>query len=681
MKTDQSTKGQNPLLLPFSFPPFDQIAIDHFQPAIEYWMQVAQDRIQAIKSDSSAANFVNTIEALEKASLELDQVSSILFNLHSAETSEELEKVTEAVSPMLSSFANDILLDEDLFHRVAAVWNAKEEGTLDQQALRLLEKTYKAFQRNGASLPIEKKAALRKIDEELSIASIQFGQIVLQHTNAYFLHLSDDQLLGLPDQALEAAREEAQKRGFAEGGVLTLQYPSYVPAMTYLQDRSVREQLYKAFGARGLQGEKNNVDRVFRIAQLRKERASLLGYDSHAHFVLEERMAKTPDNVLQFLDQLKKSALPAAQKELHALQQLAEADGVELAKWDVAYYTEKHKQQLFALDSEKLKPYFPLDAVLNGAFEVAQRLYGISFQRDPSLPVYHPDVAVYKVIDTDGERILSWLYTDFFPRAGKRAGAWMTSFRDQYQDEHGTHRPLISIVCNFTPPSATRPSLLSFQEVTTLFHEFGHALHGMLAEGRYASINGTHVYWDFVELPSQLMENWCYEAQCLALFARHYQTNELIPAEEVARIRKAANHMEGLQTLRQLSFGRLDLQWHHLGFDNFTLEALEKEVMQELDLLPRVEGTATSTAFSHIFQGGYAAGYYSYKWAEVLDADAFEFFKEEGIFNPKVAKAFRSLLEAGGQIPPDELYRNFRGRDADPKALLRRAGLLPSSAS
>lgn len=681
MKADHTSQGQNPLLLPFSFPPFQAIEIAHYQEAIEHWMQVARERIQAIVLQTDKADFTNTIEALEQASTELDQASSILFNLHSAETSEDLEQVTEVVSPMLSAFSNDILLNQALYERVESVWNQREQLALDHQEYRLLEKTFKAFQRNGASLSEEKKQALRKIDEELALASIQFGQVVLNDTNAYFLHVSEEQLEGLPDQAMESAKEEAKKRGLNSGGVITLQYPSYVPAMTYLKDRSIREQLFRAFGARGLHGEKNNRERVFRIAQLRKERAALLGYSSHAQFVLEERMAKSPENVLQFLDRLKEKALPAAQKELEALQQLAQEDGIELAKWDTAYYSEKHKQKLFALDSEKLKPYFPLESVLQGAFQVAHRLYGISFQLDTNIPVYHPDVAVYRVMDTDGERVLAWLYTDFFPRSGKRAGAWMTSFRDQFINSEGEQRPLISIVCNFTPPTGSRPSLLSFQEVTTLFHEFGHALHGILAEGRYASINGTHVYWDFVELPSQLMENWCYEAECLSLFARHYQTDELIPAEEIERIRKAANHMEGLQTLRQLSFGQLDLRWHHLGFENYSLEALENEVMQDLDLLPRIEGTATSTAFSHIFQGGYSAGYYSYKWAEVLDADAFEYFKQEGIFHPKVAQAFRQLLQSGGQTPPDQLYRNFRGRDADPDALLRRAGLLHSSHS
>lgn len=676
MSENTSSKGQNPLLLPFSFPPFNEILVEHYEPAIDRAMNIARDRINSIRSNSEKADFTNTIEALETASQELDRVTSILFNLHSAETSDELEKVTEAVSPKLASFGNDILLDQKLFERVEFVWKNEDRNKLDQQAFRLLEKTYKSFKRNGASLSDEKKDELRKIDEELSLLSLQFGQIVLKDTNKFFLHLSDEKLTGLPEHSLDAARQEAKNRDLESGGVITLQYPSYVPAMTYLKDRKVREKLYVAFGTRGLIGEENNRQRVFRIAELRKRRATILGYSSHAAFVLEERMAKTPETVIDFLNTLYENALKPAEKELEDLRTFAKKDGIEdLKKWDVSYYTEKLKQSRFQIDSEKLKAYFPLPSILNGAFEVAKRLYGLKFKKLENVPVYYRDVDVYQVEDADG-RILSHLYTDFFPRSGKRAGAWKTSYRSQQISNGVEERPLISIVCNFNPPSEKRPSLLSFQEVTTLFHEFGHALHGMLAEGRYASINGTSVYWDFVELPSQLMENWCYEEECLSLFAQHFETNESLPIEEIQRLRKASNFMEGMHTLRQLGFGMLDMRWHHEFDGENSLEELESAVLSKVDLLGPMNGTAISTAFSHIFQGGYSAGYYSYKWSEVLDADAFEYFKEKGIFDQSVAKAFRQLLSSGGQIAPDELYRHFRGRDADPNALLRRAGLL-----
>lgn len=675
MNNEKLNQSANPLLADFDFPPFDLINAHHYEPAIKTLLEEAKVNLAEIINSQEAPTFPNTIEALENLSGQLDKVSSILFNLHSAETSEDLEKAVEMASPLLASFSNDILLDDGLFARVDAVWNNREELALNAQQSKLLEKTYKSFKRNGASLNKEDKERLRAIDEELSLESIQFGQVILQDTNNYYLNLPEEYLKGLPEGALEAAKSEASNRNL-EGGVITLQYPSYVPAMTYLENREIRQKLHLAFGSRGLKNEKNNKQRVFKIAQLRKERATLLGYESHAEFILEERMAKSPDNVFQFLQQLKDKAKPAAEAELNELKALAAQDGIQdFNKWDVAYYSEKSKQAKFQLESEKLKAYFPLDAVLDGAFQVANNLYDISFQKVDDVPIYHQDVDVYKVVDSDG-RLLSWFYTDFFPRKGKRAGAWMTSFRDQKIVDNQEIRPQISIVCNFTPPSESRPSLLSFQEVTTLFHEFGHALHGMLAEGVYSSLNGTHVHWDFVELPSQVMENWCFEEECLKLFARHYETNELIPAQEVQKIRDASNHMEGLQTLRQLGFGLLDMTWHHNLPEVEDLEQLENGAMNDIDLIGPLNGTATSTAFSHIFQGGYSAGYYSYKWAEVLDADAFELFQEKGIFNKKTATAFKKLLSSGGQIEPSELYREFRGKDATPDALLRRAGLL-----
>ena len=668
----------NPLTEAFDLPPFDRLQTADFQPGIKELIARARSEVQAILDQESAADFHNTVEPLEALWHPLNRATSMLFNLHSAETSEELEKVVEQMAPELSAFSNDLLLNHELFSRVQKVWEDRTKEQLGPQELRLLEKTYRSFRRNGALLTDEEKEKLRSIDEQLSIESIQFGQVVLKDTNDFFLHLSDQQLDGLPTSALENAKEEARSRGLEDGGVITLQAPSYGPAMSHLKDRSIRRELHLAFGSRGLQGEDNNRERVFRIAQLRKQRAEILGYASHAAFILEERMARSPQRVLDFLKELQTHAQASAERDLEELRERAEKDGItDLAPWDLAFYSEAGKKERFDLDTERIRPYFPLEAVLQGAFEVAQRLYGLQFKKNASVPVYHKDVDVYEVLDDSG-RHLSLLYTDFYPRKGKRAGAWMTSFRDQHIVEGKEQRPQISIVCNFTPPSSKRPALLDFREVTTLFHEFGHALHGMLAEGSYASLNGTHVDWDFVELPSQIMENWCYETECLKLFARHYERHEDIPEEEIDRIRKAANYMEGLQTFRQLGFGFLDMAWHHELEEDGSLEQFEQQALQGTQLLERPQNTALSTAFSHIFQGGYSAGYYSYKWAEVLDADAFELFREKGLFDPATARAFRKLLSSGGQVDPETLYRNFRGRDAKPEALLKRAGLIES---
>ena len=668
--------AENPLIDDFNFVPFDRIKSAHFIPAVDHWIAEAKSALSDILGEQHEASFSNTILPLEQLWFNLNRTSSILFNLHSAETSDELEHAVEHIAPKLSAFSNDLMLDHRLFERIDQLWQKRSKLSLEADEFRLLEKTHRSFKRNGALLSEEQKEKIRLIDQQLSIESIQFGQVVLNDTNNFHLHLTEDQLAGLPEAAYGAALEEAQKRGYGEGGVITLQQPSYGPAMGHLKNRGIREKLYKAFGARGLNGKENNKNRTFTIARLRYQRAKILGYSSHATYVLEERMARTPERVIDFLEDMRIRARPAAERDMEELRTLAEQEGLhELAAWDIAYFSELGKKERFDLDTEQIKPYFQLDRVLQGAFRVAEKLYGIRFVTNNYIPVYQKEVKVYDLLDADGS-LRAHLYTDFFPRKGKRPGAWMTSFQDQQWRNDKEYLPQISIVCNFTPPSSDRPSLLNFGEVTTLFHEFGHALHGMLAKGRFASLNGTNVDWDFVELPSQIMENWCFEPECLELFARHYESDVPIPKKEIEKIKNAANYMEGIQTFRQLGFGFLDMKWHHLFDEQDALEDFERKALEVVHLIERTPGTALSTAFSHIFQGGYSAGYYSYKWAEVLDADAFQLFTENGLFDRQTAHKFRELLSSGNQKDPEILFRAFRGRDAQPDALLKRAGLV-----
>lgn len=662
-------------------PAFSKITNDHFKPAFEQLIEKAKAEIDKIGASEAQPTFENTIEALEFAGKDLDRVSAIFFNLNSAETNDEMQAIAREVSPMLTEFSNDILLNEQLFKRVKTVYDQQNREDLSPEAQTLLDKTYKSFTRNGALLSDEKKATLRKIDVELAQLSLEFGEHVLAETNKYELVLENEaDLAGLPDQIKEQAAETAENKGYPGKWVITLEYPSYVPFMTYSARRDLREKLAKTFGSKAFKGDDlDNREIVKQIVKLRNERAKLLGYKTHAHFVLEERMAQSPDKVMDFLSELEKYGKPGARRDVEEVAAFAQKlDGLEkLEKWDFAYYSEKLKKEKYNVDDELLKPYFQLEHVVEGVFKTAEKLFGIRFIENPSIDRYHKDVTVYEVKDENDNDVATF-YADFFPRAGKRAGAWMTSYAGQYKDESGNHRPLVSIVCNFTKPSKTTPSLLTFNEVTTLFHEFGHALHGMLANGTYESLSGTSVYWDFVELPSQLMENWCYEKECLDLFARHYKTGEKIPQEYIERIKESASFMEGYQTMRQLSFGMLDMAWH--GTENLEVEnvaAFESDIMSKTDVLAPIEGTNMSCSFSHIFQGGYSAGYYSYKWAEVLDADAFEYFKEHGIFNRSIADKFKEhVLSAGGSEHPMKLYKRFRGQEPDVKALLRRAGLL-----
>ncbi len=670
----------NPLLEDFNTPPFHLIKNEHFLPAFQNAMAQAKSEIKQIKEQQEAATFDNTIAALDYAGKLLSQISSIFFNLNAAETNPEMQEIAQEVSPLLSAFNNDLSLDPDLFARVLEVQKQKDSLGLDKESERLLDKTYKSFVRNGALLSSQEQEELRKIDSRLSSLQLSFGNHVLADTNAFEMHLTDKEALeGLPESAVNAAAELAKSKD-KKGWLISLSYPSYVPFMKFSSRRDLREKLYKAFTSKGFQDNSNNNEAiVLELVKLRQQRAHLLGYETHAQYVLEERMAKSPAKVKDFLNHLLETALPAAKREFEELSAFAkEKLGIsDLQKWDSAYVSEKWRQQRFNFDEELLKPYLALDASVKGVFEVARKLFGLRFEQDPNIPVYHSEVQAYKVYD-EKNNFISYFYTDFHPRPGKRDGAWMTSFRSQYKENGENFRPQVAIVCNFSRPTKNTPALLTFSELTTLFHEFGHALHGMLANTRYPSLSGTSVSWDFVELPSQLMENWCYEEEALALFAKHYENQSDIPMEMVQKIKDQATFLEGMATLRQLSFGMLDMAWHSTAAPDIKeVSAFEKEAFAGTDLFPEVPGSAMSTAFSHIFQGGYAAGYYSYKWAEVLDADAFAHFKASGIFNTEVARSFKEhILSKGGSEDPMDLYIKFRGAAPKPEALLKRAGLL-----
>jgi Zn-dependent oligopeptidase len=660
--------------------PFSQITDADFLPAFKIAIEDARAEIDTITTTKAAPNFENTTEALEFSGQQLDRISSIFFNLNSAETNDTIQKIAQDVSPLLSEFGNDITLNEELFKRVKAVYDSKDTLYLTVEQQTLLDKQYKSFTRNGANLSEDKKQELRTIDKQLSQLQLKFGENVLAETNNFeMLVLNKDELSGLPEGVLEAAKQLAESKD-QDGWLFTLDYPSYIPFLTYADNRTLREKLAKAAGKKAFKGDAlDNQNNVLQITKLRFERAQLLGYKTHAHFVLEERMAKTPEKVEAFLEELLVKAKPAALREFQELQEFAmNLDGIStLEKWDSSYYAEKLKQQRFDLDDEKLKPFFKLENVINGAFKVAQKLYGLEFEEISNIDKYHDEVLTYKVTDADGE-LVSIFYADFFPRAGKRNGAWMTIYKPQFIKEHKNERPHISIVCNFTKPTKTKPSLLTFNEVTTLFHEFGHALHGMLANTTYPSLSGTSVFWDFVELPSQVFENWCYEKEALELFATHYQTGELIPMDLVQKIKDSSAFHEGMQTLRQLSFGLLDMSWHGSDPTSITnVKTHELKAFEGTELFPDVKENCMSTSFSHIFQGGYSSGYYSYKWAEVLDADAFEFFTEKGIFDKDVATKFKEhVLSQGGIEDPMVLYKRFRGQEPKPDALLKRAGLI-----
>ena len=666
----------NPLLQDFNTAPFSKISNDNYKPAIQKGIEIAKLEIDAITDNSNEPTFENTTVALDFSGEKLNRITSIFFNLNSAETNDEIQKIAQEVSPWLSEFGNDITLNTALFARVKAVFNVKETLDLSPEQTMLLDKQYKSFARNGANLNEEDKSKLREIDAKLSTLSLKFGENVLAETNAFELHITNENdLAGLPESEKEAAKSKDK-----EGWVFTLDYPSYIPFLTYIDNRELRKKMAIAAGKKGFQDNSfNNEGVVLEIVNLRHQRANLLSYKTHAHFVLEERMAETPENVIAFSNNLLEKAKPAAIKEFNNLEAYAKKlDGIDqLQKWDGAYYSEKLKKEIFDLDQEILKPYFKLENVIGGVFEIANRLFDLQFEEVSNIDKYHEDVKTFNVTDTKGN-FVAVFYADFHPRKGKRNGAWMTSYKSQQIKNNINERPHVSIVCNFTKPTETKPSLLTFNEVTTLFHEFGHALHGMLANTTYNSLSGTSVSWDFVELPSQVLENWCFEKEALELFAKHYETGEVIPMNYVEKIKESASFHEGMQTLRQLSFGLLDMQWH--GQDPTEISSVkdfENGAFADTKLYPDVAENVMSTAFSHIFQGGYSAGYYSYKWAEVLDADAFEYFLEEGVFNKEVATKFKeNVLSKGGTEKPMELYKRFRGKEPKPDALLKRAGLI-----
>ncbi len=660
--------------------PFSKIKNEDFKPAIEKAIELARKEIDIIIQNKENATFENTIAALDFTGDILDRTSAVFFNQNAAETSPEIQKIAQEISPLLTEFGNDISLNEDLFKRIKSVYENKEKFDLSPEEITLLDKRYKSFVRNGANLSATDKEKLRNIDKELAQTSLKFGENVLAETNKYELLIStEEQLSGLPQGAIEAAAATAKAKN-KEGWIFTLAYPSYIPFMTYADNRDLRKELYMANATKSCKGDElDNQENVLKIAKLRFERAQLLGYKNHAHFVLEEQMAGSQENVIDFLNDLLNKALPIAKKEHQELSDFAHSLGFEgeLQAWDVTYYREKLKQKLFDLDDEILKPYFKLENVIEGSFLVANKLYGLNFEELFDIDKYHPDVKTFKVTDENGD-FVALFYADYFPREGKRNGAWMTSFNSQYQKDGVNNRPHIINVCNFTKPTETKPSLLTFNEVTTLFHEFGHGLHGMLANTIYPSLSGTSVYRDFVELPSQVLENWCYEEDALKLFARHYETNEVIPMHLIEKIKESANFMEATNIVRQLTFGLLDMAWHTTNPNEIKdVIAFEKQATEKTRITPVVENTGISTAFSHIFQGGYSAGYYSYKWAEVLDADAFEFFKENGLFNAEIGAKFKEfILSKGGSEHPMELYKKFRGQEPDSNALLKRAGLL-----
>jgi len=674
---------KNPLLTesaaPFGAPEFDKISNEHYLPAFEKGIEEAKAEIDAIVANQEEPTFENTIEAMEYSGQTLDKVAGIFYNLMEANTNDEMQVIAEQVSPMLTEYSMYVSLNNDLFQRVKAVYEKKDELGLDKDQLKLLENNYKSFVRGGANLSDEDKSLYSKWSEELSLATLQFSKNVLAATNAYTLHVTDSlDLAGLPDYVKTMAAETAKEKGL-EGWAFTLQYPSFSPFMKYSTNRELRRQLWTAYNSRAIGGENDNTEIVKQIVDLRIKIANILGYETYADYALEERMAKSKTTVNDFIKSLLEPSMKYAKKDVADVLAYAKKNGFEgkeLMPWDFSYWSERYQEAEYSLNAEELKPYFQLESCIDAVFGLANRLYGVNFKELDNVPVYHEDVKVYEVTEADGTH-LALFYADFFPRASKRGGAWMTEFRGQSIRNGVEYRPFISIVCNFTKPTADAPSLITHDEFTTFLHEFGHALHGIFAQGRYGSLTGTSVSRDFVELPSQIMENWAFEPDYLNSFAKHYQTGEAIPAELIEKIVAAKNYLAGYGQVRQLHFGYLDMAWHTLKeVPSMSTLEFETKALAPYAVMPAVDGTGFSTSFSHIFSGGYSAGYYSYKWAEVLEADAFSLFKEKGIFNTEVSNSFReNILSKGSTEDADVLYRNFRGHDPQPEALMKKLGL------
>ena len=677
------TETQNPFLTAYHTPhetvPFHLIRLEHYEPAILKGMEEQNREIETIVNNPEEPTFQNTIVALERSGDLLNRVSTVFGNLLSAETNDEMDALAEKVMPMLTEHSNNITLNEALFARIHKVYTS-DHSTLSVEENRLLENTYQSFIRSGANLAEKDKETFRQISASLSLNSLKFSQNLLKENNSYELVLTEEQLTGLPDSAIEAYAQTAKEKG-KEGYVVTLSIPSFGPFMKYSTHRELRKELYTAYHTQCTHdNEYNNLDIVKTLVNLRQQRAQLLGAPTVADFVLTRRMAENSTNVYRLLHQLLDAYKPTALQELEEVRTLAremEGDDFEFQPWDLAFYVEKLKEKKFNFNEESLRPYFELSRVIEGVFGLATRLYGITFHENKDIPVYHTDVKAYEVLDKDGQ-FLAVLYADFHPRAGKRAGAWMTSYKEQWKDENGNSRPHVSVTMNFSKPSADKPALLTFSEVNTFLHEFGHALHGMFANTTYQSLSGTNVYWDFVELPSQFMENFAIEKEFLNTFAKHYQTGETLPEELLQRIVDSSNFMVAYNCLRQLSFGLLDMAWYTRTepFEG-DVRTYEKEAWKEAQVLPNIPEACMTVQFSHIMAGGYAAGYYSYKWAEVLDADAFSLFKEKGIFNTEVANSFRQeVLSKGGTEHPMTLYKRFRGQEPGIDALLRRNGII-----
>ena len=675
---------ENPFLTessaPFGAPEFDKIRNEHYLPAFEAGIAEAKAEIDAIVANQEEPTFENTIEAMEYAGETLNGVASIFYNLMEANTNDEMQQIAEQLSPMLTEYEMYVSLNAPLFERVKAVYEKRNELGLDKDQMKLLEDNYKGFVRGGANLSDEDKELYSKWSEELSLATLQFSKNVLAATNAYTLHITDTaDLAGLPEFVKTMAAETAADKGL-EGWAFTLDAPSYSPFLKYSSVRDLRKQIWTAYNTRATSGEFDNTQIVKQIVDLRIKIANILGYETYADYALEERMAKSKDTVNGFIKDLLEPSMEFAKKDVADVFAYAKKNGFEgsqLESWDFSYWSEKYQQAEYSLSAEELKPYFQLESCIDAVFGLATRLYGISFTELDNVPVYHEDVKVYEVKDADGSH-LALFYADFFPRASKRGGAWMTEFRGQSIKDGVERRPFISTVMNFTKPTADAPALITHDELTTFLHEFGHALHGIFAEGRYGSLTGTSVSRDFVELPSQIMENWAFEPEYLNSFAKHYQTGEPIPADLIEKIVAAKNYLAGYAQVRQLHYGYLDMAWHTLTElpAEGTVE-FEQKVLGKYPVMPAVEGAAFSTSFSHIFSGGYSAGYYSYKWAEVLEADAFSLFKEKGIFNTEVSGSFReNILSKGGTEEASVLYRNFRGHDPEPQALMEKLGLV-----
>ena len=674
---------KNPLLTesaaPFGAPEFDKIENEHYLPAFEAGIAEAKAEIDAIIANEEEPTFENTIEAMEYAGGTLNNVAGIFYALMEANTNETMQAIAEQISPMLTEYSMYVSLNADLFERVKAVYEKRNELGLEKDQMKLLEDNYKSFVRGGANLSDEDKALYSKWSEELSLTTLQFSKNVLAATNAYVLNITDEaDLAGLPDFVRTMAAETAAEKGL-EGWAFTLDAPSYSPFLKYSQNRELRKQIWTAYNTRAIGGEFDNTDVVRKIVDLRIKIANILGYETYADYALEERMAKSKANVTEFIMNLLEPSLEFARKDIADVFAYAKKNGFEgdrLESWDFSYWSERYQEAEYSLSAEELKPYFQLESCIDAVFGLASRLYGISFTELDNVPVYHEDVKVYEVKDADGSH-LALFYADFFPRASKRGGAWMTSFRDQKIQNGVEYRPFITTVMNFTKPTADAPALITHDELTTFLHEFGHALHGMFAEGRYPSLTGTSVSRDFVELPSQIMENWAFEPEYLNSFAKHYKTGEPIPAELIEKIVAAKNYLAGYAQVRQLHYGWLDMSWHTLTElpAEGTVE-FETKALAPYAIMPAVEGAAFSGSFSHIFSGGYSAGYYSYKWAEVVEADAFSLFKEKGIFNTDVAASFRkNILSKGGTEDEAVIYRNFRGHDPQPEALMEKLGL------